>query len=48
MTEKKDYITPELTPLGDIEEITKGQGWRGHADQLWILPIFWGVDPTSG
>jgi hypothetical protein len=44
--EKKEYITPELTTEGDVEELTKGDGWRGNDDQWWF--IHWGTDPTTG
>lgn len=44
--DKKEYTTPELTLLGDVEELTKGQGWQGRDDQFWF--IHYGTDPTSG
>jgi hypothetical protein len=44
--EKKEYIAPELTLLGDVEEITKGEGCQGNDDQWWFF--HWGTDPTSG
>jgi len=44
--EKKVYTAPELTLLGEVEEITKGEGVRGNDDQWWF--IRWGTDPTSG
>jgi hypothetical protein len=46
--DKKEYTAPELTFLGDVEELTKGEGWRGSDDQFWFLPLFYGSDPTSG
>jgi hypothetical protein len=44
--EKKEYIQADLTLLGDVEEITKGEGLRGSDDQWWF--IHYGTDPTSG
>jgi len=44
--DKKPYIEPELTLLGDVEDLTKGEGIRGSDDQWWF--IRWGTDPTSG
>ena len=40
--DKKPYNTPELKPLGDITELTKGQGWHGSDDQFWCFS--WGDD----
>ena len=44
--EKKEYITPDLTELGDVEEFTRGEGWRGNDDQWWFF--HWGVDRDPG
>ena len=48
--EKKEYSTPELTLLGDVEELTKGQGLHGSDDQMFFIQ--WGhttnSDQTSG
>jgi len=44
--DKKEYTAPELTLLGDVEELTKGEGLKGSDDQWWF--ITWGTDPTSG
>ncbi len=43
--DKKEYTTPELTLISDVEELTKGQGMRGHDDQWWFFTV--GTDPTS-
>lgn len=45
---KKEYSKPELTFMGDVEELTKGEGFGGSSDQFWR--IRWGPeeDPTSG
>ncbi len=40
---KKVYEAPRLSVLGEIAEVTQGQGWQGSADNLWIFS--WG---TSG
>jgi hypothetical protein len=37
MTDEKEYTTPELTPLGNVEELTKGTETRGTADQMWFF-----------
>lgn len=37
--EKKTYISPELKVLGDVAQITQGNGWRGNAD-TWQLLCF--------
>jgi hypothetical protein len=45
---KKTYTAPKLTELGDITELTHGQGWKGSSDSVWIfsfINISWG---TSG
>ena len=42
---KKAYETPELVTIGDVQEITKGEGFWGSDDQFWF--IHWGTDPTS-
>jgi hypothetical protein len=44
--EKKEYKAPELTLLGDVEELTKGEGLHGRDDQFWFVRF--GTDPTSG
>jgi hypothetical protein len=37
--EKKPYSTPELKVLGDVAQITQGQGWSGSSD-TWSATIF--------
>jgi len=43
--EKKEYIAPDLTELGDVEEFTKGEGCDGHDDQWWFFR--WGERPDG-
>jgi hypothetical protein len=43
--EKKEYTTPELSLLGDVEELTKGEGLRGSYDQVWLFS--WGRPPSQ-
>lgn len=46
---KKEYTTPELKLLGDVEELTRGEGFSGSDDQFYFFS--WGSndpDPTSG
>jgi hypothetical protein len=35
--EKKEYLPPDLSELGDVEEFTKGQGFCGSDDQWWFI-----------
>jgi hypothetical protein len=42
---KKHYEIPELELLGDIEELTQGEGCQGNDDQWWFFR--WGEDPSS-
>lgn len=44
--DKKPYETPELKRLGDVTELTQGDGWDGTDDQWWRF--HWGEDPSSG
>jgi hypothetical protein len=37
---KKEYVTPDLTLLGSVEEITKGTGILGNSDQFRVT--IWG------
>ncbi|WP_143305767.1 lasso RiPP family leader peptide-containing protein [Marispirochaeta aestuarii] len=37
----KKYESPQLVILGDIAELTRGEGWRGNSDSFWIFS--WGV-----
>ena len=37
MPMKKVYKSPQLIKLGNITEITQGEGLRGNADSLWIF-----------
>jgi hypothetical protein len=49
--DKKQYTKPELTLLGDVEVLTKGEGVRGSDDQWWFIHFGSerkGDDPTSG
>ena len=41
--EKKPYSSPELIVLGDVAQITQGQGWRGNAD-IWHVITICGYD----
>jgi|SaaInl4_150m_RNA_FD_contig_21_1672166_length_226_multi_3_in_0_out_0_1 hypothetical protein len=38
---KKAYSAPKLRSLGNITELTQGQGWHGSSDSWWIFS--WGV-----
>jgi len=38
---KKVYQSPKLIKLGNITEITQGQGRSGNADSWWF--ISWGA-----
>jgi hypothetical protein len=42
---KKPYTTPVLNTLGALEQLTKGQGWRGNDDQWWFF--HWGEDGSG-
>ena len=44
--DKKLYVAPELTELGEIEAITQAEGLDGNDDQFYFFS--WGTDPTSG
>lgn len=46
MTEKKIYIEPQLNVIGEVEELTQGEGLRGDDDQWWFIQ--YGTDPASG
>mgnify|MGYP006311597711 CR=1 FL=1 len=38
---KKTYTAPKLVELGNITELTHGEGWNGSSDSFWIFS--WGV-----
>lgn len=43
LMDKKLYTIPELTLLGEMDEITKGEGSAGNDDQWFFFR--WGEDP---
>ena len=42
---KKVYAAPRLVLLGEITDLTRGEGWRGSSDSWWIFS--WGTSVSG-
>ena len=42
---KKVYVKPQVEVLGEVADLTLGEGWIGNADSVWTFS--WGTNPSG-